>query len=171
MSDRVRYLARGWPDYTTDPRRQMLGEPEPVDDDWLVSITSSATTRHEEFTMRRAAEHGIRAVLRSQGPTDSATAKLRVAEALDCDIRTVERAARDMSDLERRRGYRSATSWLLATRQTPGYRGAISAHALRVQIEQDLLGERQSPRANCRDVAAELIADEWSALMADADSP
>lgn len=74
----MRYLAwpnAGYGDYTTDPAKAMpvREEPEPVDEDWLERFATTASVMHEDFTLRRAAEHGIRAILSHEGSTDRDT--------------------------------------------------------------------------------------------------
>jgi hypothetical protein len=141
-------------------------EPEPVDSECLESITDTATARHENFTLRRAAEHGIRVILNHEGTTDSATVKARIVEAFDCDERTVERAAGDLPDLVRTRGYRGSTSWSLnndmATRTNEG---TLSTAALRERVAVGIIGVRQAPLATDREVAAELLADHFLTVM------
>jgi hypothetical protein len=170
MQERPRYLTRPGSTRggtTTDPRKKWAGEPEAVDDEWAASIAADAKTRHEDFTMRRAAEHGVRVVLEHEGLANSSTIKARIAQALGCDVRTVERAADAMPDLLRQRGRRSATTWSLFTGDTklPISRGLFSTSTLRDAIVARVQGERQAAFASEREIAVELIADEWQKLM------
>jgi hypothetical protein len=168
MIENARYLA--WPsaghgDYTTNPAAAMTGEPEPVGDEWLATGSRGAATRHEEFTLRRAAEHGIRALLQFEGPASSASTKQRVADALRCDVRTIERAAGNMPDLKRTHGGRSGSRWQLNSDKPPRISEKVAIDALRQCIELRIVGERQSPFATDREIAAELMAGEWLAVM------
>jgi hypothetical protein len=169
MSDRPRYLAptSSGRSYTTLRHKAMQGEPEPVSDAWLSDSTGDVRTTHEKFTVRRAAEHGIRVVLRHDGATDSNTVKARVAEVIGCDARTVERAAADMTDLHRKRGQHSQTTWSLLTSDSTGPKSEkpISTNQIRHQIEELIWGARQEPIAPPREIAAELLADELIGLM------
>jgi hypothetical protein len=170
QTDRGRFLAdvrRGRGDYTTSPYRGLRGEPEAIDAQSLDDLTASATARHQRFTVRRAAEHGILLVLADGHVMNANRVKARVSEALGCDRRTIERAAADMPQLSRRRGYRGSTTWQILNGDSPARNGEapISDAALRQQIATRILGERQSPIASQRDLAAELIATEIRHMM------
>jgi hypothetical protein len=170
------YTDRHWQSIDRDDD---LGALEVVDDEYLERITDSATATHREFTMVRAAEHGIRAILRTEGPSSTATIKARVVKALGCDARTVERAAAGMTDL-RRSGHRDTTRWALSDKPTPNSEGrgdtpvitpdadpgaSLSAAAIREHVTIRMFGERQSPLATDPEIAAELLADHWHQAM------
>lgn len=94
------------------------------------------------------------------------THKVRVIEAVSCDKRTVERAASDMADIYRRRGYRGATSWALnSDTAARNSEGILSTAVLREHIAKRIYGERQAPLAGDREIAAELLEDHWREAM------
>jgi hypothetical protein len=172
-TDRPRYLrdpADGRGDYTTLPSLQMWNCPEPVDPEWLDAHLGIADSTGDRSTKTTAAAHAIEAILRHEGPTDSVTLKARIVWALDVSERAVERAAKDMADLVRKRGLQSATIWsLTGDSVTFNREGAttLTPATIREHVDIARYGARQDPIATAQEVAAELLADQWAKELKD----